>query len=149
MENLNKKLKNLENKILEERNYKKEKREKFEKKQFSIHQKFIRIWNEKLSKNKKFKSDLDRILSSFKKINPKNNQYYWMLEEDISVKERVKNIVSFILNEQKISLELRLYGSSSEIYLHEDDTYKIENIEKAKDNFINEVLEIFQDQNKN
>ena len=149
MENLNKKLKNLENKILEERNYKKEKREKFEKKQFSIHQKFIKIWNEKLSKNKKFKSDLDKILSSFKKINPKNNQYYWMLEEDISVKERVKNIVSFILNEQKISLELRLYGSSSEIYLHEDDTYKIENIEKAKDNFINEVLEIFQDQNKN
>ena len=149
MENLNKKLKNLENQILEERNYKKEKREKFEKKQFSIHQKFIRIWNEKLSKNKKFKSDLDRILSSFKKINPKNNQYYWMLEEDISVKERVKNIVSFILNEQKISLELRLYGSSSEIYLHEDDTYKIENIEKAKANFINEVLEIFQDQNKN
>tara|TARA_B110000971_G_scaffold210133_1_gene237042 strand:+ start:628 stop:1077 length:450 start_codon:yes stop_codon:yes gene_type:complete len=149
MENLNKKLKNLENQILEERNYKKEKREKFEKKQFSIHQKFIKIWNEKLSKNKKFKSDLDRILSSFKKINPKNNQYYWMLEEDISVKERVKNIVSFILNEQKISLELRLYGSSSEIYLHEDDTYKIENIEKAKANFINEVLEIFQDQNKN
>ncbi|MDB9935442.1 hypothetical protein OAD05_00840 [Candidatus Pelagibacter sp.] len=149
MENLNKKLKNLENQILEERNYKKEKREKFEKKQFSIHQKFIKIWNEKLSKNKKFKSDLDKILSSFKKINPKNNQYYWMLEEDISVKERVKNIVSFILNEQKISLELRLYGSSSEIYLHEDDTYKIENIEKAKDNFINEVLEIFQDQNKN
>tara|TARA_B110000483_G_scaffold202438_1_gene244084 strand:- start:818 stop:1267 length:450 start_codon:yes stop_codon:yes gene_type:complete len=149
MENLNKKLKNLENQILEERNYKKEKREKFEKKQFSIHQKFIKIWNEKLSKNKKFKSDLDKILSSFKKINPKNNQYYWMLEEDISVKERVKNIVSFILNEQKISLELRLYGSSSEIYLHEDDTYKIENIEKAKANFINEVLEIFQDQNKN
>ena len=149
MENLNKKLKNLENQILEKRNYKKEKREKFEKKQFSIHQKFIKIWNEKLSKNKKFKSDLDKILSSFKKINPKNNQYYWMLEEDISVKERVKNIVSFILNEQKISLELRLYGSSSEIYLHEDDTYKIENIEKAKDNFINEVLEIFQDQNKN
>jgi hypothetical protein len=149
MENLNKKLKNLENQILEERNYKKEKREKFEKKQFSIHQKFIKIWNEKLSKNKKFKSDLDKILSSFKKINPKNNQYYWMLEEDISVKERVKNIVSFILNKQKISLELRLYGSSSEIYLHEDDTYKIENIEKAKANFINEVLEIFQDQNKN
>ena len=149
MENLNKKLKNLENQILEERNYKKEKREKFEKKQFSIHQKFIKIWNEKLSKNKKFKSDLDKILSSFKKINPKNNQYYWMLEEDISVKERVKNIVSFILNEQKISLELRLYGSSSEIYLHEDDTYKIENIEKAKANFINEVLEIFQEQNKN
>ena len=104
MENLNKKLKNLENQILDERNYKKEKREKFEKKQFSIHQKFIKIWNEKLSKNKKFKSDLDKILSSFKKINPKNNQYYWMLEEDISVKERVKNIVSFILNEQKIFL---------------------------------------------
>ena len=149
MENLNKKLKNLENQILDERNYKKEKREKFEKKQFSIHQKFIKIWNEKLSKSKKFKSDLDKILSSFKKINPKNNQYYWMLEEDISVKERVKNIVSFILNEQKISLELRLYGSSSEIYLHEDDTYKIENIENAKENFINEVLEIFQEQNKN
>ena len=45
MENLNKKLKNLENQILDERNYKKEKREKFEKKQFSIHQKFIKIWN--------------------------------------------------------------------------------------------------------
>ena len=57
--------------------------------------------------------------------------------------------LNVILNEQKISLELRLYGSSSEIYLHEDDTYKIENIEKAKANFINEVLEIFQDQNKN
>ena len=149
MENLNKKLKNLENQILDERNYKKRKEKNLKKKQFSIHQKFIKIWNEKLSKNKKFKSDLDKILSSFKKINPKNNQYYWMLEEDISVKERVKNIVSFILNEQKISLELRLYGSSSEIYLYEDDTYKIENIENAKENFINEVLEIFQEQNKN
>ena len=109
--------------------------------------KFIKIWNDKIAKNKEFKSNLDKIISSFKKINPKNNRYYWMLQEDISMKERVKSIVLFYINNIRLSMELRLYGNSTEIVsTTETEIYSIEDIEKAKNDFIVTILEIFKEQ---
>ena len=122
MKNLDKKLKNLEEEILENRLQKKQRRERIDKRDFLIHQKFIKIWNDKIAKNKEFKSDLDKIISSFKKINPKSNRYYWMLQEDISMKERVKSIVLFYINNVRLSMELRLYGNSTEIVCQSTET---------------------------
>jgi hypothetical protein len=150
MKNLDKKLKNLEDEIVENRLQKKQRREKIDKRDSLIHEKFIKIWNEKVAKNKKFKSDLDKIISRFKKINPRSNRYYWMLQEDILIKERVKSIVIFYINNLRISLELRLYGNSTEIVCSiVEESYSIKDIEKVKSDFINGILKIFQDQNKN
>ena len=150
MKNLDKKLKNLEDEIVENRLQKKQRRERIDKRDSLIHEKFIKIWNEKVAKNKKFKSDLDKIISRFKKINPRSNRYYWMLQEDILIKERVKSIVIFYINNVRISLELRLYGNSTEIVCSiVEESYSIKDIEKVKSDFINGILKIFQDQNKN
>ena len=147
MKDLDKKLKNLEEEILEYRLQKKQRRERIDKKDSLIHQKFIKIWNDKIAKNKEFKSNLDKITSSFKKINPKNNRYYWMLQEDISMKERVKSIVLFYINNIRLSMELRLYGNSTEIVsTTETEIYSIEDIEKAKNDFLVTILEIFKEQ---
>jgi hypothetical protein len=147
MKDLDKKLKNLEDEIVENRLQKKQRRKRIDKRDSLIHQKYIRIWNDKIAKNKEFKFNLDKIISHFKKINPKNNRYYWMLQEDISMKERVKSIVLVYVNNDRLSMELRLYGNSTEIVCTtETEIYPIKNIEKAKNDFINIVLEIFKEQ---
>jgi len=152
MKNLDKKLKNLEDEIVENRLQKKQRRERIDKRDSLIHEKFIKIWNEKVVNNKKFKSDLDKILLSFKKINPKSNRYYWMLQENVLIKEKVKSIVIFYINNVKISLDLYLHYNSTEIVcsiVEVEESYSIKDIEKAKSDFINRILKIFQDQNKN
>jgi len=104
-----------------------------------------------VANNKKFKSDLDKILLSFKKINPKSNRYYWMLQENVLIKEKVKSIVIFYINNVKISLDLYLHYNSTEIVcsiVEVEESYSIKDIEKAKSDFINRILKIFQDQNK-
>jgi hypothetical protein len=147
MKDLDKKLKNLEDEIVENRLQKKQRRKRIDKRDSLIHQKYIRIWNDKIAKNKEFKFNLDKIISHFKKINPKNNRYYWMLQEDISMKERVKSIVLVYVNNVRLSMKLRLYGNSTEIVCTtETEIYPIKNIEKAKNDFINIVLEIFKEQ---
>ena len=152
MKDLDKKLKNLEEEILENRLQKKQRRERIDKRDSLIHEKFIKIWNEKVANNKKFKSDLDKILLSFKKINPKSNRYYWMLQENVLIKEKVKSIVIFYINNVRISLDLYLHYNSTEIVcsiVEVEESYSIKDIEKAKNDFINRILKIFQDQNKN
>ena len=151
MKNLDKKLKNLEDEIVENRLQKKQRRERIDKRDSLIHEKFIKIWNEKVVNNKKFKSDLDKILLSFKKINPKSNRYYWMLQENVLIKEKVKSIVIFYINNVRISLDLYLHYNSTEIVcsiVEVEESYSIKDIEKAKSDFINRILKIFQDQNK-
>ena len=152
MKNLDKKLKNLEDEIVENRLQKKQRREKIDKRDSLIHEKFIKIWNEKVAKNKKFKSDLDKIISRFKKINPRSNRYYWMLQENVLIKEKVKSIVIFYINNVRISLDLYLHYNSTEIVcsiVEVEESYSIKDTEKAKSDFINRILKIFQDQNKN
>ena len=152
MKNLDKKLKNLEDEIVENRLQKKQRRERIDKRDSLIHEKFIKIWNEKVANNIKFKSDLDKVISLFKKINPKSNRYYWMLQENILIKEKVKSIVIFYINNVRISLDLYLHYNSTEIVcsiVEVEESYSIKDIEKAKSDFINRILKIFQDQNKN
>ena len=152
MKNLDKKLKNLEDEIVENRLQKKQRRERIDKRDSLIHEKFIKIWNEKVANNIKFKSDLDKVISLFKKINPKSNRYYWMLQENVLIKEKVKSIVIFYINNVRISLDLYLHYNSTEIVcsiVEVEESYSIKDIEKAKSDFINGILKIFQDQNKN
>ena len=151
MKNLDKKLKNLEDEIVENRLQKKQRRERIDKRDSLIHEKFIKIWNEKVANNIKFKSDLDKVISLFKKINPKSNRYYWMLQENVLIKEKVKSIVIFYINNVRISLDLYLHYNSTEIVcsiVEVEESYSIKDIEKAKSDFINRILKIFQDQNK-
>ena len=152
MKDLDKKLKNLEDEIVENRLQKKQRRERIDKRDSLIHEKFIKIWNEKVANNIKFKSDLDKVISRFKKINPKSNRYYWMLQENVLIKEKVKSIVIFYINNVRISLDLYLHYNSTEIVcsiVEVEESYSIKDIEKAKNDFINRILKIFQDQNKN
>ena len=53
MKNLDKKLKNLEDEIVVNRLQKKQRRERIDKRDSLIHEKFIKIWNEKVENNKK------------------------------------------------------------------------------------------------
>ena len=65
---LSEKLKNLEDKILETQDKKRKLREKVEKREKEIHSKVIEIWNKEALNDKAFHKDLDKILSTFKKI---------------------------------------------------------------------------------
>ena len=52
----------------------------------------------------------------------------------------------------RISLDLYLHYNSTEIVcsiVEVEESYSIKDIEKAKSDFINRILKIFQDQNKN
>ena len=70
MKNLSKRLEDLETKIIETKNNKKRLKEKVEKREKEIHQKVIKIWNKEALNDKSFHSDLNKIVSSFKKIDP-------------------------------------------------------------------------------
>ena len=145
--NLTEKLKDLETKILEARDNKRKLREKVEKREKEIHQKVIKIWNKEVLNNESFHSKLNQILSTFKKIDPKNKRYFWKtFEFDISKKENLKDNFTFYINNQRSSLQLNLSG----LYTHIDvngESFKIENVQKAKEIYLNDIIEIFKDQN--
>ena len=66
---------------------------------------------------------------------------------DISSRERVKDEVAFYLNFQKVSLQLSLSGIYSEVILSNGSEYKIDELNKAKEEYLNEILEVFKEQN--
>ena len=149
MKDLDKKLKIIEQETIDEKIRKKALREKAENKESKIHLEFIKIWEKEVLSNKQFKSDLDKILKTFKKIRPKNNRYSWkFFEGNISIKEKVKDEVAFYLNDQKISLNLSLYGRYSKIVLM-GESYELKDIDKAKDDYIQLVLDVFKDEGDN
>ena len=149
MKDLDKKLKIIEQETIDEKIRKKALREKAENKESKIHLEFIKIWEKEVLSNKQFKSDLDKILKTFKKIRPKNNRYSWkFFEGNISIKEKVKDEVAFYLNDQKISLNLSLYGRYSKIVLM-GESYELKDIDKAKDDYIQFVLDVFKDEDDN
>ena len=76
MKNLSKRLEDLEVKIIETKNDKQRLREKVEKREKEIHQKVIKIWNKEALNDKSLHADLNKIVSSFKKIDPKNKRYF-------------------------------------------------------------------------
>jgi hypothetical protein len=123
--------------------------ETIENKESKIHLEFIKIWEKEVLSNKQFIADLDKILTSFKKIRPKNNRYSWMFYAgNTDIKEKVKDEVAFYLNDQKISLNLSLYGRYSKIVLM-GESYELKDIDKAKDDYIQLILDVFKDEGDN
>lgn len=145
--NLTEKLKDLENIILESRDKKIKLREKVEKRESEIHQKVIKIWNKEVLNNKSFHSKLNQILSTFKKIDPKNKRYFWRIFEfDISKKENLKDNFTFYINNERSSLQLNLSGLYTDVNVN-GESLKIKDIQKAKQIYLNDIIEIFRDQN--
>jgi hypothetical protein len=147
MMNLNKKLKDIENKINLEKTKQLERKKKIEKREKEIHKKVIKIWNREVLNNKSFHSNLNQILSTFKRIDPKNKRYFWKIFEfDINKKETLKDNFTFYIKNNRVSLQLTLDSLYTEINV-EGESFKIENIKKAKEFFLNCILDVFQEQN--
>ena len=148
MNNLDVKLNDIEDKIVSERLRKADLRKRVELRERKIHSEYIKKWNSGVLNNKTFINDLNKIQTKFKKINSKDNRYSWMFyAADISSRERVKDEVAFYLNFQKVSLQLSLNGIYSEVILSNGNAYKIEELNKAKEEYLNEILEAFKEQN--
>ena len=148
MNNLDVKLNELEDKIVSERLRKADLRKRVELREKKIHSEYIKKWNSGVLNNKTFINNLNKIQKKFKKINSKDNRYSWMFYAgDVSSRERVKDEVAFYLNFQKVSLQLSLSGTYSEVKLSNGNDYKIDELNKAKEEYLNEILEAFKEQN--
>jgi len=148
MNNLDVKLNELEDKVISERLRKADLKKRVELRERKIHSEYIKKWNSGVLNNKTFINDLNKIQTKFKKINSKDNRYSWMFyAADISSRERVKDEVAFYLNFKKVSLQLSLNGIYSEVILSNGNEYKIEELNKAKEEYLNEILEAFKEQN--
>jgi len=148
MNNLDVKLNELEDKIVSERLRKADLRKRVELREKKIHSEYIKKWNSGVLNNETFINNLNKIQKKFKKINSKDNRYSWMFYAgDISSRERVKDEVAFYLNFQKVSLQLSLSGTYSEVKLSNGNDYKIDELNKAKEEYLNEILEAFKEQN--
>ena len=148
MNNLDVKLNELEDKVVSERLRKADLRKRVELRERKIHSEYIKKWNSGVLNNKTFINNLNKIQTKFKKINSKDNRYSWMFYAgDVSSKERVKDEVAFYLNFKKVSLQLSLSGTYSEVKLSNGNDYKINELNKAKEEYLNEILEVFKEQN--
>ena len=148
MKNLTEQLEEIENNIINERLRKSENKYKVEKKEQEIHKKYIEKWNSEVLNNKTFINNLNTIQERFTKINPKNNKYSWIFyAADVSSKERVKDQVAFYLNYEKVYLQLSLSGLYSRVESFGQE-YKIEQLNEAKEDFLNTILEVFKIQNE-
>jgi len=148
MNNLDVKLNELEEKVVSERLRKADLKKRVELRERKIHSEYIKKWNSGVLNNKTFINDLNKIQTKFKKINSKDNRYSWMFYAgDVSSKERVKDEVAFYLNFKKVSLQLSLSGTYSEVKLSNGNDYKINELNKAKEEYLNEILEVFKEQN--
>lgn len=148
MNNLDVKLNDIEDKIVSERLRKADLRKRVELRERKIHSEYIKKWNSGILNNKTFVNNLNKVQTKFKKINSKDNRYSWMFYAgDVSSKERVKDEVAFYLNFKKVSLQLSLSGTYSEVKLSNGSEYKIDELNKAKEEYLDEILEAFKEQN--
>jgi len=147
MINLEKKLQEIESSINDERLRKLQLQQKVEQREQKIHRRYIEKWNSEVLNNKAFIEQLNTIQQRFSKINPQNNKYSWMFyAADISSRERVKDQVAFYLNYEKVYLQLSLSGLYSRVESYGGE-FKIEEIDKAKEDFLDMILEVFKSQN--
>ena len=143
MTNLTKKLKDLEIKVLETKDNKKRLKEKVEKREKEIHSKVIKIWNKEVLNNKSFHSQLNQILTTFRKLDPKNKRYFWKIFEfDISKKENLKDNFTFYVNNERVHFQLNLNGLYTDLTVS-GETFKIDSIQKAKETYLNDIIEAF------
>ena len=147
MISLTKKLKDLEIKVLETKDNKKRLKEKVEKRENEIHSKVIKIWNKEVLYNKSFHSQLNQILTTFRKLDPKNKRYFWKIFEfDISKKENLKDNFTFYVNNERVHFQLNLNGFYTDLTVS-GETFKIDSIQKAKETYLNDIIEAFKEQN--
>ena len=147
MISLTKKLKDLEIKVLETNDNKKRFKEKVEKREKEIHSKVIKIWNKEVLNNKSFHSQLNQILTTFRKLDPKNKRYFWKIFEfDISKKENLKDNFTFYVNNERVHFQLNLNGLYTDLTVS-GETFKIDSIQKAKETYLNDIIEAFKEQN--
>jgi len=147
MTSLTKKLKDLEIKVLETKDNKKRLKEKVEKREKEIHSKVIKIWNKEVLNNKSFHSQLNQILTTFRKLDPKNKRYFWKIFEfDISKKENLKDNFTFYVNNERVHFQLNLNGLYTDLTVS-GETFKIDSIQKAKETYLNDIIEAFKEQN--
>ena len=147
MRSLTKKLKDLEIKVLEIKDNNKRLKEKVEKKEKEIHSKVIKIWNKEVLNNKSFHSQLNQILTTFRKLDPKNKRYFWKIFEfDISKKENLKDNFTFYINNERVHFQLNLNGLYTDLIVS-GETFKIDSIQKAKETYLNDIIEAFKEQN--
>ena len=147
MINLEKKLQEIESSINEDRFRKLQLQQKVEQREQKIHRRYIEKWNSEVLNNKTFINQLNVIQQRFSKINPQNNKYSWMFyAADVSSRERVKDQVAFYLNYEKVYLQLSLCGTYSRVESYGGE-FKIEEIDKAKEDFLDMILEVFKSQN--
>ena len=147
MRSLTKKLKDLEIKVLETKDNKKRLKEKVEKREKEIHSKVIKIWNKEVLNNKSFHSQLNQILTSFKRLDPKNKRYFWKIFEfDISKKENLKDNFTFYVNNERVHFQLNLNGLYTDLTVS-GETFKIDSIQKAKETYLYDIIEAFKEQN--
>ena len=147
MTSLTKKLKDLEIKVLETNDNKKRLKEKVEKREKEIHSKVIKIWNKEVLYNKSFHSQLNQILTTFRKLDPKNKRYFWKIFEfDISKKENLKDNFTFYVNNERVHFQLNLNGLYTDLTVS-GETFKIDSIQKAKETYLNDIIEAFKEQN--
>lgn len=147
MRSLTKKLKDLEIKVLETKDNKKRLKEKVEKREKEIHSKVIKIWNKEVLNNKLFHSQLNQILITFRKLDPTNKRYFWKIFEfDISKKENLKDNFTFYVNNERVHFQLNLNGLYTDLTVS-GETFKIDSIEKAKETYLNDIIDVFKEQN--
>lgn len=147
MSSLTKKLKDLEIKFLEIKDNNKRLKEKVEKREKEIHSKVIKIWNKEVLNNKSFHSQLNQILTTFRKLDPKNKRYFWKIFEfDISKKENLKDNFTFYINNERVHFQLNLNGLYTDLIVS-GETFKIDSIQKAKETYLNDIIEAFKEQN--
>ena len=147
MTSITKKLKDLEIKVLEIKDNKKRLKEKVEKREKEIHSKVIKIWNKEILNNKSFHSQLNQILTTFRKLDPKNKRYFWKIFEfDISKKENLKDNFTFYVNNERVHFQLNLNGLYTDLTVS-GETFKIDSIQKAKETYLNDIIEAFKEQN--
>ena len=142
MRNLTKKLEDLET-----NDNKKRFKEKVEKREKEIHSKVIKIWNKEVLNNKSFHSQLNQILTSFKRLDPKNKRYFWKIFEfDISKKENLKDNFTFYINNERVHFQLNLNGLYTDLTVS-GETFKIDSIQKAKETYLKDIIDVFKEQN--
>ena len=147
MTSLTKKLKDLEIKVLEIKDNKNRLKKKVEKREKEIHSKVIKIWNKEVLNNKSFHSQLNQILTTFRKLDPKNKRYFWKIFEfDISKKENLKDNFTFYVNNERVHFQLNLNGLYTDLTVS-GETFKIDSIQKAKETYLNDIIEAFKEQN--
>ena len=147
MISLTKKLKDLEIKVLETNDNKKRLKEKVEKREKEIHSKVIKIWNKEVLNNKLFHYQLNQILITFRKLDPTNKRYFWKIFEfDISKKENLKDNFTFYVNNERVHFQLNLNGLYTDLTVS-GETFKIDSIQKAKETYLNDIIDVFKEQN--